>query len=209
MADYLFTALVTLFVTIDPLALAPLFVTVTSDMSEEVRRRTALIACLTAGSILVAFALIGQPLLGYLGITLPAFRVAGGLMLFWIGFEMVFDLRQRRKTEAVRPLTVHEAPQVAVFPLAIPLISGPGAISATILTASRAADATAVAGLVGVILVLIGACYAVFRVSTRIDRVLGPIGRIVLSRLLGILLAALAVQFVADGVAALILAGQP
>lgn len=213
MESYLLTAIVTLFVTIDPAGLVPIFIVVTAGMSAAGRRQAAIRASVTAAIVLVVFAIVGQPIIDVLGISLPAFRIAGGLLLFWIAFEMVFDLRQRRKTAtadlAAGAGTVEVSPDdaahdVAIFPLAIPLIAGPGAISATILTASRAPDFAGKVALIIIIVALVALCLAVFLLADRIDRALGSTGRVVLSRLFGVILAALAVQFVADGVAAFI-----
>jgi multiple antibiotic resistance protein len=205
--DYLLNALVTLLVTIDPIGLAPIFVGLTRGLSREQRRQAAVRATITAVLILYAFALVGEELLGFLGISLAAFRIAGGLMLFWIGFEMVFERRDQRKmasaNKAIEEERAHEINDIhhlAIFPLAIPLMAGPGAISATILIAASAPNAIGMIGLLVIITVLIGACLAVFLLAGPLDRLLGNTGRIVLTRLLGVLLAALAVQFVADGV---------
>ena len=210
MADYLLNALVTLFVTLDPIGLAPIFVGLTRGMPPAVRRDTAVRASAIAAIILIAFALVGQGRLTFLGISLPAFRIAGGLLLFWIAFEMVFERRNRRKQASADRIIDEDAPtsedmrHLAVFPLAIPLISGPGAISATILIASTAQGVLAMIGLIAIILLLIGSCLAVFLLAGPLDRALGDTGRAVLTRLLGVLLAALAVQFVADGVIAIV-----
>jgi multiple antibiotic resistance protein len=163
---------------------------------------------MVAAGVLVAFALIGEPLIGFLGISLPAFKISGGLLLFAIAFEMIFGLRMERKTSAAQNVANRdETSHVAVFPLAIPLISGPGAISATILLASRAPSALATVMLLVTILLVIGACLAIFMVADRAERLLGETGRIVVSRLLGLLLAALSVQFVADGIMAFVHGG--
>ena len=208
MFDYLLNALVTLFVTLDPIGLAPMFLVLTVGMSHFERRKIATRASLIAGGILLAFAILGETLLALLGISLSAFRIAGGLLLFWIAFEMVFERREQRKNVAAQKAAAETDMQhIAVFPLAIPLISGPGAISATILLASRAHAATELAILGLVIVALIAACFAVFILAARIDRYLGDTGRIVVSRLLGVILAALSVQFVADGITAIIKAG--
>jgi len=208
MFDYLLNALVTLFVTLDPIGLAPMFLVLTAGMSHFERRKIATRASLIAGGILLAFAILGETLLALLGISLSAFRIAGGLLLFWIAFEMVFERREQRKNVAAQKAAAETDMQhIAVFPLAIPLISGPGAISATILLASRAHAPTELAILGLVIVALIAACFAVFILAARIDRYLGDTGRIVVSRLLGVILAALSVQFVADGITAIIKAG--
>ncbi len=208
MFDYLLNALVTLLVTVDPLGLAPVFVVLTTGMAGSARRQTAIRATMVAAGVLVAFALIGQPLIGFLGISLPAFKISGGLLLFAIAFEMVFGRRLERKTNAAHDAANRDdGGHVAVFPLAIPLISGPGAISATILLASRAPSALAMMLLLVIIAVIVGTCLAIFLVANRAEGLLGETGRIVVSRLLGLLLAALSVQFVADGIMAFVNGG--
>ena len=157
-----------------------------------------------ASLILVAFTFAGETLLSLLGITLPAFRVAGGLLLFWTAFEMVFEKRQERRSSSVdRAISRDHIRNIAVFPLAIPLISGPGSISAVILLSSQSETILDLAALIGVILGLVLSCLLVFIAATPIDKMLGETGRVVLTRLLGVILSALAVQFVADGVKAL------
>jgi multiple antibiotic resistance protein len=210
MADYFLHALVTLFVTIDPPGLAPMFVVLTAGMSPDDRRQTAVRASITAGLVLIGFAFIGEPLIGILGISLPAFRIAGGLLLFVIAFEMVFARREERKAATAQSaIEKEDLRHLAIFPLAIPLISGPGAISATILLASEAEGFAALAVLIVIIAALIASCLAVFLLADRLERILGEIGRIVVSRLLGVLLAALSVQFVADGVIAIAAGPKP
>jgi multiple antibiotic resistance protein len=205
MFDYLLNAIVTLFVTIDPPGLAPVFVVLTAGATRSERRATAVRASVIAGAVLIGFALVGQPLIGFLGISLPAFRISGGLLLFVIAFEMVFGRREERKSATAQSsVTRDDLRHVAVFPLAIPLITGPGAISATILLASRAPNVLATFGLLVIIAILIGTCTVVFLGANRLERALGDTGRIVVSRLLGLLLAALSVQFVADGITAFV-----
>jgi multiple antibiotic resistance protein len=203
MGEYILNALVTLFVTIDPIALAPMFMVLTSGYGPVARREAALRACLTAGAVLVAFALVGEALIGVLGISISAFKIAGGLLLFVIAFEMVFERRSDRKAATAEKASETDLGHLAIFPLAIPLISGPGAISATILLASQASGWLQMAVLILVIVALIASCFAVFLLAPQIERTLGETGRLVLSRLLGIILAALAVQFVADGAMAI------
>jgi len=209
-ADYFLHALVTLFVTIDPAGLAPIFVILTSGLNPADRRQAAIRATVTAGIVLVCFALFGEPLISVLGISLPAFRIAGGLLLFVIAFEMVFARREERKAATAQDVTDRvDLQHLAIFPLAIPLISGPGAISATILLASSAPGYAALVGLIVIIAGLVGSCLAVFLLAERLERFLGDTGRIVVSRLLGVVLAALSVQFVADGVIAIADTARP
>lgn len=204
-ADFLLTAFVTLFVVVDPLALGPIFLAVTQGMSAAERRQVGVRAVLIAFAVLTAFAFGGQRFLEILGITFPAFRIAGGLLLFSIAFEMVFEKRQARKAAAAdTAVTRDDIHNVAAFPLAIPLISGPGAITAVmLLSASVRTDYTLFALLLGVIAFVVSLCLIVALVAAPLDKLLGQTGRVVFSRLLGVILTALAVQFVIDGVTAL------
>jgi multiple antibiotic resistance protein len=155
----------------------------------------------------VLFALAGTAILSVFGITLPAFRVAGGLLLFFISFEMIFEQRQDRKEKsAAVAITKDMIHNIAAFPLAIPLIAGPGAISATVLLSGSFRGWPAQLALVAIILFCLCIAWLVFILAERIDRFLGQTGRSILTRLLGVILAALAVQFVADGIKALIAA---
>ena len=200
-------AFATLLVTIDPIGLLPIFLGVTAGMSRRDRNEVALRACIIAGVILVVFTVAGSAILTLFGITLPAFRVAGGLLLFAIAVEMVFEKRQERQEEvAKKTLSAEALRSIAVFPLALPLIAGPSAISATILLTGSLGGAAGTAAVAAMSLAICALTFGVFAASHYIDRVLGSTGRVVLTRLLGVLLAALAVQFVADGVRALIAA---
>lgn len=200
--EFIKTAFLTLFVAVDPPGLAPIFLALTMAMSPAQRRQTAFRSVLIAFCILLAAALGGQRLLTALGISIPAFRIAGGLLLFYIAAEMVFERRVPRKAHAAEHTVAQDHPHdIAAFPLAIPLMAGPGAITATILQANNAADNWLnYVGLAAVIATVIGSCLAVFLMASPIDRLLGSTGRVVLSRLLGVLLAALAVQIVGDGI---------
>ncbi len=203
MSDYLLNAAVTLFAALDPIALAPVFLVLTTGRSAEARRRIARSASIIAACVLIGFSLLGEWLLETLGISLAAFRLAGGLLLFAISFEMVFDLRGQRKSASIGTEHVSEYENVAAFPLAVPLLAGPGAISATILISSQADDTVSLISLNLVIIVLAAICFVVCLLADPIERVLKQTGRIVVTRLAGVMLAALSVQFVADGVKAL------
>ncbi len=204
-SDTILNAFVTLMVTIDPPGLAPLFLALTTGMNRAERSQVALRSSLTAFIVLTVFAIAGAQILALFGITLGAFRIAGGLLLFWIAFEMIFERRNERKERSAEvAITRDHIRNIAAFPLAIPLIAGPGAISATILLAGTLSDATSRLALIVIILICIASCYAVFFLAERIDRFLGETGRSILTRLLGVILAALAVQFVADGIRTLI-----
>lgn len=201
MFSYAISALVTLLVVVDPMGLVPTFIGVTEGMSASLRRQVALRAAAIAGMILIGAALIGDWLLAKLSISLSAFRIAGGLLLFSIATEMVFGVRMRREGETAEQAIEERARNIAAFPLAIPLMAGPGAITATVLLAGRADhDPLLLALLLAVIVVVAAACLVTFLFAAWIGRALGVTGNIVLSRLLGVILAALAVQYVVDGV---------
>jgi multiple antibiotic resistance protein len=202
--DFLISSFVTLLVVIDPVSLAPIFVTLTRGLSTAEHKRIALNACLLAGLILGGVALVGDWLLAQLGITLPAFRIAGGLLLFAVAFDMVLGWRGAREGKEVEQ-AVHKdhARRLAAFPLAIPLMAGPGAITATLLIAGRADGSVAhLLMLLGVIVAVVTLCFAVYLSAVRLSRLLGTTANLVLSPLLGVILAALAVQYVVDGVRA-------
>jgi len=205
MQNYILSALTTLLVVADPIFLSALFLGLTSDMSEEQRREVALRGAIIAFCILLVAGLGGAKLLDLLGISLSAFRIAGGLLLLWSAAEMVFDRRaQRREDIAKSAITIDHVRNIAAFPLAIPLMAGPGAITAMILLAGRAeGDWSRLFALYAVAGAVMLACYSCFRIAVPISKALGITGRAVISRLLGIILAALAVQFVIDGVLAL------
>lgn len=198
------SALVTLLVVVDPLGLVPIFTSLTARLPAPARRRVAIRSSAIAFLILCGAALIGDWLLRQLGIGLPAFRIAGGLLLFSIASEMVFGIRiVREATNAEAAVEDEHVRNIAAFPLAIPLMAGPGAITAVILLAGRASGDPARLGiLIAVIAIVMVACLTAFLIGTRISKLLGVTGNIVLERLLGVVLAGLAVQFVIDGVRA-------
>ena len=203
--DFLISASVTLLVVVDPVGLTPAFLGVTAGLPPSARRSVAIRACVIAFAILTGAALAGDWLLRTLSISLPAFRIAGGLLLFSIASEMAFGVRITRQSETAGKAVEEHVRDIAAFPLAIPLMAGPGAITATVLLSGRAGgDMVRLAALIGIIAVVMAACLLVFLAATRIERVLGKTGNTVLSRLLGVLLAAMAVQFVVDGVKALL-----
>ncbi|CDZ59946.1 Multiple antibiotic resistance (MarC)-related protein [Neorhizobium galegae bv. orientalis] len=199
--DMLVNALTTMLVTLDPPGLAPVFLGLTVGMTALQRRQVAFRGSLIAFGILAVFALFGSSVLGLLGISIGAFRIAGGLLLFWISFEMVFEKRQERKEKTSQAaITVDHIHNIAVFPLALPLIAGPGAISATVLLSGTLPGIVDRALFIGVIALIMLLVYATLLVAERLDRFLGVTGRAILTRLLGVILAALSVQFVVDGV---------
>ncbi len=204
--DAMFQASVTLFITIDPLGLVPIFLSLTAGLSARDQRFVATLAVLIALAILAVFTLAGEWILSSLGVGLPAFRVAGGILLFTIAFEMLFDQRQSRKQEtAARMTNSEELRTLAAFPLAMPLIAGPGAITACMLLAARTdGDPLALGVLFAIIAATCALTLVLFLLAVPLNRALGVVGRVVLVRFFGIITAALAVQFVADGVQGLI-----
>lgn len=196
------TALVTLFVAIDPPGLIPIFLTLTGTMSTVQRNTTARRAIMIAFIILTGAALGGQAVLNALGITMPAFRIAGGLLLFYIAFEMVFERREERKAdkaeEAMHEDHVHD---IAAFPLAVPLIAGPGCITATILQSAAAGTSViSQASIILVIALILGSTFLMFRLANQLDRLVSNTARNVIIRLMGVILAAMAAQIIGDGV---------
>ncbi len=190
-------AFVALFVIIDPIGLAPLFVALTQGMDTRQRRNVAMRACAVALGLLLLFGLAGEAVLNFLGISMPAFRIAGGVLLFLTALDMLFERRsQRRQGQADAP----HASDPSVFPLAIPLIAGPGSIATMILlTGQDGADLAHIVIIHGVMALVLLCVLALFLLAVPLERVLGPTGINVVTRILGMLLAALSVQFVIDG----------
>ena len=194
---FLITAFATLFVVIDPPGLVPLFIALTRGMAPERRRAMARRACLIAAVLLTAFGLFGESILGFIGISMPAFRIAGGILLFLTALDMLFERRtQRREGQQADP--DHDP---SVFPLATPLIAGPGAIATMILLVGQSGPGwQGAAWVIGLLLLMMAVTFAFLLASPPLERLLGRTGVIVITRLLGMLLAALSVQFVIDGV---------
>jgi multiple antibiotic resistance protein len=205
--EFIISALVTLLVVVDPVGLVPTFIGITHGLPSKARRSVALRASVIATIVLIGAALIGEWLLRTLSISLPAFRIAGGLLLFSIASEMVFGVRTQRQSQTAEQAIDERVRNIAAFPLGIPLMAGPGAITATVLLAGHSnGDLLKLGLLIGVIITVVLVCVAAFLLAERIARLFGVTGNIVLSRLLGVLLAALAVQFVVDGVRTLFVA---
>ena len=200
------TIFVTLFVIIDPIGMAPVFVAITRGMPADRRRAIAVRSCLIGAVLLTLFGLLGEAVLEFVGITMPAFRIAGGVLLFLTALDMLFE----RRTERRQGQADEEAPgdDPSVFPLATPLIAGPGAIATMILLTGRTgADPTSLIAVHLVMLAVIGLVFALFLAAGMLERLLGTVGVNVVTRLLGMLLAALSVQFVLDGLKGFGLAG--
>lgn len=197
----LVTAFVTLFVIIDPLGLAPLFIALTQGESAARRRTIALTACLVAGGVLTAFGIFGDTVLSVAGISLPAFRIAGGVLLFLTALDMLFEKRSKRRKDHGQTADPDDDP--SVFPLGIPLLAGPGAIASMILLTNQRQDDIAWALSVhAVMFSVLVISFVLFIAAGVLERVLGRIGINVITRLFGMLLAALAIQFILDGLAA-------
>ena len=195
---FLITSFVTLFVIVDPIGLTPLFAAMTQDMKIKVQRQIATRAIIVAFFILVAFALFGDAILSFAGISMPAFRIAGGILLFITALDMLFERRTKRR-EGQKDEELRDDP--SVFPLAIPLIAGPGSIATVILLAGNTNVENSLIWTFGVIAAVLSSVFAMFLTAPAIQRALGKTGINVTTRLLGMLLAALAVQFVMDGIA--------
>ena len=195
LAPYI-TAFVTLLVVVDPIGLAPLFVALTQGATPEHRRAVGLRAILIASGLLTLFGLLGEAVLGFVGISMHAFRIAGGILLFLTALDMLFERRTKRREGQTAP----HAEDPSVFPLATPLIAGPGALATMILLTGQAReDWSWVLAVHGVMLAVMAVTFLFFLAAGLIERALGPTGVNVVTRLLGMLLAALSVQFVLDG----------
>jgi multiple antibiotic resistance protein len=195
------SAFVTLFVVIDPPGCAPIYAGLTKGASREQARNMALRATGIASIILLIFALFGQELLGALHIELNSFRIAGGLMLFFIAFDMVFEKRtQRRESRAEKIAQTPEIEDVSVFPMAMPMLAGPGAIAAVMLLMNEADGNLPEQGQILAALAAVLAITAAALVAAGpLIRLLGDKVEAVITRLLGVLLSALAAQYVIDG----------
>lgn len=208
MTELLVNALITFVVVIDPVGVAAIFAALTQGEGEAQRRRMALKGTGLSAAILLVFALVGDGLLGALGIGIPAFRIAGGALLFLLAIDMVFV-----RDSGLRSTTLRENEEAAtredisVFPLAIPLIAGPGAITSVLLLTAEAGGGGAVGGVLLVMLFVLGLTLLALLAASRLMRLIGVTGSGVVSRVLGVLLAALAVQFVVDGTRTALLAG--
>jgi len=189
------TAFVTIFVVVDPIGLAPLFVALTGGMDRAARRRAGLRAVLIAAVLMTLFGLLGDRLLGAVGISLPAFRIAGGALLFLTALDMLFERRTQRR-EGQHP---SHADDPSVFPLATPLIAGPGALATMILLTGQADGWAGIAVVHVAMAAVLAVVFLLFLAAAPIERALGRTGTMVVTRLLGMLLAALAMQFILDG----------
>ena len=200
LTELFLSAFVTLFVVIDPPGCAPIYAGLTKGASAAQARSMALRATAIASAILLVFALFGQELLGALHIELNSFRIAGGLMLFAIAFDMVFEKRtQRREERAGKVAATPEIEDVSVFPMAMPMLAGPGAIAAIMLLMNEANGMAQSLEVLAALAAVLAITAASLVAAGPLIRLLGDKVEAVITRLLGVLLAALAAQYVIDG----------
>jgi multiple antibiotic resistance protein len=204
MIDTIFHAFVTLLVIVDPIAVAAIFISLTIDMDEGQRQRLARRGTLIATIVMLVFAFVGDFLFRALGISISAFSIAGGALLFLLAIDMVLVRRTGlRSTTISEDREAGGKEDISVFPLAIPLIAGPGALTSILLLMERTRhDPIQQAAVLGVLLVVMAANFGVLLYANQVTRVLGVTGVNVVGRVLGIILAALAVQFILNGIEA-------
>jgi len=200
MIELYISCLITFFVVIDPPGCAPIYAGLTTGATPPHRRAMAVRAVVVATLILLVFAAFGETLLSALGISLASFRIAGGIMLFLIALEMVFEKRtERREDRAAKVAATPEVEDVSIFPMAMPMIAGPGSIASVMLMMSRNHGAERVAVVLAALLTILALTLVALIAAGPIMKVLGAKIEAVITRILGVLLAALAVQFVIDG----------
>ena len=207
MIELFLSAFVTLFVVIDPPGCAPIYAGLTKGASAAQSRSMAARACLIAGVILVVFALFGEDLLGALHIELDSFRIAGGLMLFLIALDMVFEKRTQRREQRAEKVTAEnlagdEVEDVSVFPMAMPMLAGPGAIASVMLLTAKAHGVGPTLAVLGALAAVLVLTLLALIAASPLMRLFGARVEAVITRLLGVLLAALAAQYVIDGLKA-------
>ena len=194
--EFLLTSFVALFIIIDPIGLTPIFIAITQGMDDSLRRKVALRSVLVSAFVISLFIVGGETVLGFIGISMPAFRIAGGILLFLTALDMLFQRRSKRRENQTEQELVDDP---SVFPLAIPLIIGPGAIATVILIAGAKPGLVGVASTGFITALVLVTVFVFFSAAGRIEKLLGKTGIDVLTRLLGMLLAALSVQFVIEG----------
>jgi len=206
LTELFLSALVTFFVVIDPPGCTPIFASLTQGAPDSHRRQMAFRSVAVAAGVLLFFAFVGEPLLRLLGISLDSFRIAGGVMLFLIALEMVFERRtQRREARAdavAREAHPGEWEDISVFPMGIPMIAGPGSIASAMLLVARAEDAVQFAGVILALMITLALTLVGLLAAPFLMRLAGPRLEAMVTRVLGVILAALAAQFVVDGVRA-------
>ena len=200
MIEFFGSALVTFLVIIDPPGCAPIFASLTRGATPAQRRSMAIRSSLIAWLILMFFALLGRPLLHALGISLASFRIAGGILLFFIAFDMIFERRTERRSKRAEAIErTPEIEDVSVFPMAMPMIAGPGSIASAMLWVSRAESPTHIIVVLAAITVVMLMTLITLLAAGPLVRLIGERVEAVITRILGVILAALAAQFVIDG----------
>ena len=200
MIEEMLKFLVLFFVIVEPITLVPLFAGLTEGADEQFRRRMALKAVVVSGIVLLLFALGGAWFLHMMNISIDAFRIAGGVMLFLIALEMVFARESGTRVTSEEKNESRKRTDISVFPLAFPFIAGPGAIAIVLLTFGASRDDVLLSfGLFGVVVLVLAITYALMRTTPIVMNVMGVTGANVVNRLSGVVLAALAVQFIIDG----------
>ena len=198
--DNFFNIFVVLFVVIDPIGLAPIFVALTHGATKHYQLRMARRSIFISALLLIAFTLIGKQLLTWLGISLDAFRIAGGLLLFLLSIDMVFARQSGlRSTTTTEQHEAEEREDISVFPLAIPLVAGPGSMTTMMLMLGDSQNSVDIAIIMAVLLFVLAIAYLSFISASTIMSKLGETGTNVVSRVLGVLLAALSIQYILDG----------
>jgi multiple antibiotic resistance protein len=201
MIELYLSALVTFFVVIDPPGCAPIYAGLTNGATPTQRRSMAIRAVIVAAIILFVFAAVGEAMLKALGVSLSAFRIAGGIMLFLIALEMVFEKRtERREDRAAKIAQTPEVEDVSIFPMAMPMIAGPGSIASVMLMMSRNHGLEKVAAVLAALATILALTLVALLAAGPLMRLLGARIEAVITRILGVLLGALAVQFVIDGI---------
>ncbi len=207
--DSLLHAFAVLFIVVDPIGVAWLFAALTHNKDHAAQRRIALRGVILAGVILIGFYFVGDGLLKWMGISLPAFKIAGGSLLFLLSIDMVFARHSGlRSTTAQEQHEAENKQDISVFPLAFPLIAGPGALTTVLLMASAQSPSVSSWGLLLILLAVLVATFLILLLATYIVRALGETGANVISRILGVILAALAVQYMIDGLRQSFFAGS-
>jgi len=202
--SFTFSTLTTLLLVVDAPAAVPLFLSMTESDTLEHKRRTAFRASLAAALVLAAFGAAGGLIFHILGISLGAFRIAGGVLLFLLAIDMLRAQRSRQRTSPEEEAEGADRPDISIFPLAIPMLAGPGATSTVMVLVSRAQHVWQYIAVFGSIAVTSLVTLGLLRSGLRVERRLGQTGMNVLQRVMGLILAATAVQFVVEGVATLL-----
>lgn len=200
--DLFIAFFIQMFIIVDPIAGVPVFLAITPDNSGEERRLMARRGCLVAFGVLVFFLLVGPPLVGYFGITPPAMRISGGILLFFIGLEMLYGRRSGTETSPRERRLAEAKEDISITPLAIPLLAGPGAITTALIFAGKARSFDHYLALFLVLAGVLALTFVFLRQADQFMKLVGVLGATILTRIMGLVLAFLAVQYVVDGVTA-------